>query len=250
MWHNSLRKEYIPMIDIYRLFLIKLPKDILVLNKEKLSYNLFFIGIVIAFYGSINPWFMWPLGKYYAILSCVFVLSSMFISATLKKPIFNKNNYLLSIVSYIVLVYYQSFVNEESLTSYIYHLFNICIFFSIFRINQRGIQRLSTLLAKSMGYLLSISMPFFAEGYINFGYVGIFLFTVFLAFISAFLDKNYWNGRDPRVKTWFTPFYLVFIGAALFIMRGDLMSSFSYTLATLFDVWIVTKLAKIGKKRA
>ncbi len=162
MWHNSLRKEYIPMIDINRLFLIKLPKDILVLNKEKLSYNLFFIGIVIAFYGSINPWFMWPLGKYYAILSCVFVLSSMFISATLKKPIFNKNNYLLSIVSYIVLVYYQSFVNEESLTSYIYHLFNICIFFSIFRINQRGIQRLSTLLAKSMGYLLSISMPFFA----------------------------------------------------------------------------------------
>lgn len=105
-------------------------------------------------------------------------------------------------------------------------------------------------LAAQQDAFSNISMPFFAEGYINFGYVGIFLFTVFLAFISAFLDKNYWNGRDPRVKTWFTPFYLVFIGAALFIMRGDLMSSFSYTLATLFDVWIVTKLAKIGKKRA
>lgn len=150
------------MIDINRLFLIKVPKDILVLNKERLCYNLFFIGIVIAFYGSVNPWFMWPIGKYYAILSCAFVLGSMTISATLKRPIFNRNNYLYSIVSYIVLVYYQSFVNEEHLTSYIFHLFNICIFFSLFRISQEGIRRLSAILAKSMGYLLAVSMPFFA----------------------------------------------------------------------------------------
>ncbi len=162
MWLNSLQKEYIPMIDVNRLFLIKVPKDILVLNKERLSYNLFFIGMVIAFYGSINPWFMWPIGKYYAILSCAFVLGAMTISATLKKPIFNKNNYLFAIISYIVLVYYQSFVNEEKLTSYIFHLFNICIFYSVFRMNQKGIQRLSTILAKSMGYLLAVSMPFFA----------------------------------------------------------------------------------------
>lgn len=149
------------MIDVNRLFIIKVPKDILVLNKEKLCYNLFFIGIVIAFYGSLNPWFMWPLGSYYAILSCALVLSSMIISASLRKPIFNRNNYLFSIISYIILIYYQSFVNEEKLTAYIFHIFNICIFFSIFRINQKGFQRLSTILAKSMGYILAISMPFF-----------------------------------------------------------------------------------------
>ena len=103
-------------------------------------------------------------------------------------------------------------------------------------------------LAAEQDAFSNISMPYFGEGYINFGLLGIFLFTVFLAFITAYLDRNYWKSGDPRVKTWFTPYYLVFVGAALFIMRGDLMSSFAYTFATLFDVWIVMKITRLRRK--
>ena len=104
-------------------------------------------------------------------------------------------------------------------------------------------------LAAQQDAFSNISMPFFAEGYINFGLVGVFLFTIFLSYISANLDKNYWRSGSTSVKTWYTPFYLVFVGAAIFIMRGDLMSSFAYTLATLFDVWLVMRIAKFKKKR-
>ena len=103
-------------------------------------------------------------------------------------------------------------------------------------------------LAAEQDAFSNISMPYFGEGYINFGLLGIFLFTVFLAFITAYLDRNYWKSGDPRVKTWFTPYYLVFVGAALFIMRGDMMSSFAYTFATLFDVWIVMKITRLRRK--
>ena len=69
------------MIDLNRLFIIKLPRDIFTLNKEKVCYNLFLIGLVIAFFGSLNPWFMWPIGQFYAFLACGFVIGSMMISA-------------------------------------------------------------------------------------------------------------------------------------------------------------------------
>lgn len=149
------------MIDLNRLFIIKLPRDIFTLNKEKVCYNLFLIGLVIAFFGSLNPWFMWPIGQFYAFLACGFVIGSMMISATMKNTIFNRDNYLFSIIAYIVLIYYQNYVNEQNLTSYIFHLFNICIFYSLFRINKEGLYRLSTVLAKSMSIVLSISIPFF-----------------------------------------------------------------------------------------
>ena len=111
------------MIDLNRLFVIKLSRSIFVLSKEEVSYNLFLIGMVIAFFGSLNPWFMWPLGQYSVLLACGSVICSMMVSATMEKTIFNRNNYLVPIVAYIVLVYYQNFINEQNLTSYIFQLF-------------------------------------------------------------------------------------------------------------------------------
>ena len=102
-------------------------------------------------------------------------------------------------------------------------------------------------LAAQQDAFSNISMPFFAEGYINFGYVGIVLFTVVLAYISAYADKNYWKTKDRNVRSWFRPYYLIMVGAALYIMRGDLLSSFAYTFASMFDMWLVGKIA--GRKK-
>ena len=88
----------------------------------------------------------------------------------------------------------------------------------------------------------NISMPFWAEGYLNFGYVGIAVFTFLLAWFCSYFDNRYWESREksPRIK----PYYLLLISSLLFILRGDLMSSVAYTLATLFDIYIVYHLIK------
>ena len=81
---------------------------------------------------------------------------------------YNRSNYLLAIISYIVLVYYQTFVNELNIKSHIFNLFNVCIFYALFKIEENGLRRLSTILAQTMAVLLSVSMPFFALYIIGF----------------------------------------------------------------------------------
>lgn len=91
----------------------------------------------------------------------------------------------------------------------------------------------------------NISMPWFAEGFINYGYVGIVAFTFMLSWFCSFFDQKYWNNYDANKKI--TPYYLLLVSSLLFLLRGDLMSSFAYTFATLLDVYVVHKIIVVRK---
>ena len=87
----------------------------------------------------------------------------------------------------------------------------------------------------------NISMPFFGEGFINFGYWGIAVFTFFIAWFTAFFDSNYWYKYLHNINNSILEIgiYLILIGAFMFILRGDLLSSSAYTVGTCFS-FIVT----------
>ncbi len=87
----------------------------------------------------------------------------------------------------------------------------------------------------------NVSMPYFSEGFINFGWFGVLLFTVVLAWFTAKIDIAFWNAKAKGSRSYKLGYYLILLGAVIFIMRGDLMSSFSYTLGTLFSYWIAYK---------
>lgn len=89
-----------------------------------------------------------------------------------------------------------------------------------------------------------ISMNYFGEGYLNFGIMGVLLFTVVLAYISARFDKLYWVTNIGKIHNSFAVFYLLFMGMFFFIMRGDLMNAFSYTLSLLFGAYLVYRLTR------
>ncbi|MDE6642647.1 MAG: oligosaccharide repeat unit polymerase, partial [Muribaculaceae bacterium] len=89
-----------------------------------------------------------------------------------------------------------------------------------------------------------ISMNYFAEGYINFGIIGTFAFTIFLAYISAKFDMYYWKLNDAKIHSLYTPFFLLFIGMYFFFMRGDLMYGFEYTICLLLANLGVYKITK------
>ncbi len=81
----------------------------------------------------------------------------------------------------------------------------------------------------------NLSCPLPAEGYINFGIVGVILFAFILAKVGKWLDDTYWKGRSQVVKVVY-PFVVPFI---FFLMRGDLLSSFSYLLGFSITVAFV-----------
>lgn len=92
-------------------------------------------------------------------------------------------------------------------------------------------------MAENMNLTFSnISMNYFAEGYINFGYLGIFLFIILIAYLNSSLDKIYWKNQQNIFMQIAFPFL---IGMEFFILRGDLMSSFAYTCGILFAISFV-----------
>lgn len=77
----------------------------------------------------------------------------------------------------------------------------------------------------------NISMPFLAEGFVNFGFLGFCLFSCILGVFCKIVDYKMLtqiNSKDNSYEFFIGIFYCASI---FFMMRGDLMSSFSYTIA-------------------
>ena len=97
-------------------------------------------------------------------------------------------------------------------------------------------------LANRWGYDFSnISMPFLGEGYVNFGLIGVLAFAGFLAVLMAWADKkNVGLGSLTSGELRYRHgVYLFCCGALIFLLRGDLLSSFSFFFAGLFSAGLV-----------
>ncbi|MFD1020176.1 hypothetical protein ACFQ2J_13395 [Thalassobacillus hwangdonensis] len=94
----------------------------------------------------------------------------------------------------------------------------------------------------------NISMNYFGEGYINFGFLGILTFIIFLAIINARLDKHFWSNH---YRNWslVKVFYLFLLGLQFFILRGSLLSAFAYTIGIFSSICFIYLLLNLFGKR-
>ena len=76
-------------------------------------------------------------------------------------------------------------------------------------------------------------MSFDFKDYINFGILGIILFAFILASVSKITD-NWYQYNDLRL---FFSLYVCF--HMVFMLRGDLMSSFAYLVGNLLAIFFV-----------
>lgn len=90
----------------------------------------------------------------------------------------------------------------------------------------------------------NISCNFFAEGYVNFGFIGMILFVIAIAYIIAVADRMFWRNGGLNSSSFYNVIYLICIGLVFFVMRGDLMSSFAYTVGYIFSAIVVYKIIK------
>lgn len=70
----------------------------------------------------------------------------------------------------------------------------------------------------------NLSCPLPAEGYVNFGVIGILLFAIVFAVIVRWADGRFWK-VGGEFSRFVYPFVVPFV---FFLMRGDLLSSFAY----------------------
>ena len=91
----------------------------------------------------------------------------------------------------------------------------------------------------------NISMPFLGEGYVNIGVLGVFVFSFVIAAIMGRLDKAF-LGRVATINRpdYSGAVYFYLCGALIFMLRGDLLSSFAYITSGLFCAVFVYSIAQ------
>lgn len=99
------------------------------------------------------------------------------------------------------------------------------------------------MIGEEMGFTMTnVSMPYFGEGYINFGVMGVILFVGFMAYILARYDKRYWSVDVYNKKSINVISYMMLFGLLLFMLRGDLMSSFAFMCGYICSFLFVKKV--------
>lgn len=88
----------------------------------------------------------------------------------------------------------------------------------------------------------NISMPFIAEGYVNFGYIGIFIFLYVFSFLMRQIDFKYLTHIELSSNSYSVAKGIFFCAAIFFISRGDLLSSFAFMLSGVFAFKLVEKI--------
>ena len=85
-------------------------------------------------------------------------------------------------------------------------------------------------------------MPFWGEGYINFGYFGVAMFTIVLAVFIARTDSKFWNITVKQERNLDTILYYLLLGLLMFVLRGDMMSGTAYTCGIVCSYYFIKKI--------
>lgn len=144
---------------------------------------------------------------------------------------------------------YQNFarVVDSDFITWGYQLFGVLLFFvprSIWTDKPIGS---GAQYAIDNDYLFTnISMPYIAEGYVNFGVAGVVLFMFFLGTLFGGFDRYCWRVIFTYGKHGVLQYYYYFIlSLSFFLMRGDLLSSFSYIVGVTIAFFSVQKLFRL-----
>jgi hypothetical protein len=83
----------------------------------------------------------------------------------------------------------------------------------------------------------NLSNPFISEGYLNFGWLGIVLFAILLAyFIVKFLT---WLNSENYFKKAISFYFAMHL---IFFLRGDFTNGFSYFVGVFFAIYVIPKI--------
>ena len=84
----------------------------------------------------------------------------------------------------------------------------------------------------------NVASSLLAEGYINFGITGTFLFMVFAGYFCSRYDRYFL--ASPHIRTVVSAYYPLFLGMFFFLLRGSLQNGIAYSLGAFVTFFFLT----------
>ena len=219
------------------------------IEKKALVKLLLYAGFLLAYYGSLSPWFLWPLGGLFPIPVCFCFGFAYLLDRSLDSScrIFTRQDYLLPFLLSATISFYMIITGFSNINGVILTFFHVGIFLCIFRVDIDFLQRVLLFITKTMGVLLLFSIVFFFLYLLGFPlpnrnaeYTEFYSFTNYYLFL---LDDRSLFTIIPRFQSVFLePTYL---GSACAVLlqfeRGNWKKW--YNLVLLFSIFISFSLA-------
>lgn len=102
-------------------------------------------------------------------------------------------------------------------------------------------------------HFTDIAFPLPFEGYLNFGFVGIILFAFAYGMVVNRVDARYWLSRmnsNDTVPTTLLLYYPFLLCLTFYMLRGAMMTTFTYVIGDFVVMILLTRLASICRRRS
>lgn len=221
-------KLVIPRSKIDNLFKIDLSK-LYFIEKQKISEVCLYIGMLILYFGSLHPWFLWPLKELYPIPAVCLLLVSYLLANSAQSGMYCRNGYLKGLMCYIVLSFYIIINGGQNVNAYIINCFSVFSVFILFKTELKTLDRVMTFIAKVFALLLLVSMFFFVAYLVGVGLP--YRDTVFGDNLYSFSNYYFFMVDDRSLLAIIPRFQSVFLEP------GHLGSAASVLLMTQIGRW-------------
>lgn len=94
----------------------------------------------------------------------------------------------------------------------------------------------------AIGVHPNVSCPIVAEGYLNFGIIGVVIFSFVLANATKSFDQYFWQQAKNMQLAFIPMLYTCTLPFLLFMLRGDLMSTFAFFSGFVVSLFLFRKI--------
>jgi hypothetical protein len=133
--------------------------NIFIVKKGNIAFGLVFLGLLIAYLGSMNVWFLWPVISYYGIIASCLLGLGWLISMQNQCGIFENSRRQLLTLIYFVFQCYEIIVNGKNFNAFIVACFDTAAIFFLMSLTKESLKQLGKDMSIFIGGVLLFSIP-------------------------------------------------------------------------------------------
>ncbi len=133
-------------------------ESLFIIRKSGIAYALMLLGMLIAVWGSMQVWFMWPLGLFYTIVADLFLVLSWLISRNYGTPIYKVTHLQIVTLCFFAFQLYEIIVNGKNMNAFVMSLFDTGVIMALTALTPEVRQRVARHLSITVGGIMVFSI--------------------------------------------------------------------------------------------